>query len=35
MLGRYDLMPEQAAGKVVDRWQKDVACKDAIRELEL
>ena len=35
MLGHYDLMPEQAAGKVVDRWLKDVACKDAIRELEL
>ena len=35
MLGRYDLMSEQAAAKVVTRWHENVAYKDAIRELEL
>ena len=35
MLGRYDLMSEQAAEKVVNRWNDNVAYKDAIRELEL
>tara|TARA_B100000315_G_C14592443_1_gene596686 strand:- start:3769 stop:4881 length:1113 start_codon:yes stop_codon:yes gene_type:complete len=35
MLGRYDLMSETAAEKVVGRWHENVAYKDAIRELEL
>ncbi len=35
MLGRYDLMSEQAAEKVVGRWHENVAYKEAIRELEL
>ncbi len=35
MLGRYDLMSETAAEKVVDRWNHNVAYKEAIRELEL
>jgi 5'-3' exonuclease len=35
MLGRYDLMSEQAAAKVVTRWHENVAYKDAIRELGL
>ncbi len=35
MLGRYDLMSESAAEKVVGRWNEEVGYKDAIRELEL
>ena len=35
MLGRYDLMSETAAERVVDRWNHNVAYKEAIRELEL
>jgi hypothetical protein len=35
MLGRYDLMSEAAAEKVLGRWNDNVAYKDAIRELEL
>lgn len=35
MLSRYDLMTESAAEKVLDRWNDNVAYKDAIRELEL